>query len=444
MGTAMPIRFAGFDPPRRSAFALLIAFTPPAVLAQPPPPPDPDFLKREQAAPLAPRPTISGVEHTVIHYNKNTYCGHPREVLFQYFGGGEILLGHYHAPCRYEVYEDVRHVCYQARSVVFLQRSTDGGKTWPKENDSVAFEQTMPPDAKRAFLFPKDAAREAMDMFRPESALLFARTHFSPDHEGIPVCFSLRSADKGRTWERVPTVVANPRDERLGVIRHNTPVIRMPDGRTLLAPFQEMESVLSPKWEHGPVVLASVDQGVSWQYLSRPVEDRSGRGHFIYPNLLLLPDGELQFYTLHLSGDDEEVKGLKNALAVAVSKDGGKTWTAPVPIAGKGGGCWKNSGAKGNVYRSPYPIRLRDGRILLVFARRRMPGGIGGIVSADGGKTWSEEFVIRDDGAWWDLGYPVGCQLEDGRIFIAYYFNMQDGNKQGGTRYIAGTFFRLE
>ncbi len=148
-------------------------------------------------------------------------------------------------------------------------------------------------------------------------------------------------------------------------------------------------------------------------------------------------------------------------MCVATSRDGGKAWSKPLPISGKGGDCWKNPGEGGVdpaslsggrdagpptqdvIYRSPWPILLRDGRIFVVFARRFMPGGIGGIVSADGGETWSKEFVIRDDAKWWDLGYPVGCEFEDGRIFVAYYFNVQDGNGQGGTRHIAASTFRL-
>jgi hypothetical protein len=51
--------------------------------------------------------------------------------------------------------------------------------------------------------------------------------------------------------------------------------------------------------------------------------------------------------------------------------------------------------------------------------------------------------VIRDGAQWWDCGYPVGTQLTDGRIFVAYYMNKQDGNEQGATRFIAGSFFRL-
>jgi hypothetical protein len=34
-------------------------------------------------------------------------------------------------------------------------------------------------------------------------------------------------------------------------------------------------------------------------------------------------------------------------------------------------------------------------------------------------------------------------ELEDGRIFAAYYFLKKDGNGFGGARFIAGSFFRI-
>ena len=94
-------------------------------------------------------------------------------------------------------------------------------------------------------------------------------------------------------------------------------------------------------------------------------------------------------------------------------------------------------------YRSPWPVQLANGRILVLFARRRLPMGIGGVVSSDDGKTWSHEFVIRDDAVTSDLGYPVGVQLDDGKIFTGYYYTLPDGNEFGRTRFIAGSKFRL-
>ena len=83
------------------------------------------------------------------------------------------------------------------------------------------------------------------------------------------------------------------------------------------------------------------------------------------------------------------------------------------------------------------------GRIVVVFDRRCPPFGMGLIVSDDDGATWSAEAVIRADASDWDLGYPVATELDDGRIFTAYYYMEDDGNNFGGTRYVAGSHFRL-
>ena len=42
-----------------------------------------------------------------------------------------------------------------------------------------------------------------------------------------------------------------------------------------------------------------------------------------------------------------------------------------------------------------------------------------------------------------DIGYPQAVELEDGKIFTAYYYMVADGNNFGGSRFIGGSFFRL-
>jgi len=102
----------------------------------------------------------------------------------------------------------------------------------------------------------------------------------------------------------------------------------------------------------------------------------------------------------------------------------------------------------------------KSGRIVVVFGRRRPPYGIGGVVSDDEGETWRQEVVLRDDACCPDLGYPVMTELNDGRIFTAYYIAVSDsdGNipsiRQHGSfdnmaawsavRHVAGTSFRIE
>jgi hypothetical protein len=58
-------------------------------------------------------------------------------------------------------------------------------------------------------------------------------------------------------------------------------------------------------------------------------------------------------------------------------------------------------------------------------------------LSGDGGRTWGEEIVLRDDGGCWDLGYTRTVQRPDGKLVTMYYFN-DDPQRE---RYIAATIW---
>src|SRR5262249_37176712 len=79
-----------------------------------------------------------------------------------------------------------------------------------------------------------------------------------------------------------------------------------------------------------------------------------------------------------------------------------------------------STGERGN---PPALIRLRDGRLVLTYGYRSAPFGIRARISADAGKTWSDEIVLRDGGGAWDLGYTRSVQRPDGKIVTVYYFN---------------------
>ena len=42
-------------------------------------------------------------------------------------------------------------------------------------------------------------------------------------------------------------------------------------------------------------------------------------------------------------------------------------------------------------------------------------------LSRDDGKTWEHDFIIRDDGPHFDLGYPSTVELPGGELFTVYY-----------------------
>jgi hypothetical protein len=81
--------------------------------------------------------------------------------------------------------------------------------------------------------------------------------------------------------------------------------------------------------------------------------------------------------------------------------------------------------------------RLKEGRLVLTYGYRRPPFGIRARISDDDGRTWTPEFVLRDDGGSWDLGYPRTLMRPDGLLVTVYYFNT--GSKS--ERFVAATIW---
>ena len=228
-----------------------------------------------------------------------------------------------------------------------LQRSLDGGVTWPKQYDVVLYDETKSTADKKKFLYPIDPPRADYDMFQKDSVFFFGRTYLPELRGDVPVCFALRSVDRGKTWETVPTIVKHPAGDLVKLHKDCYPVVRMPDGKTLLA---AMSAGMSADNQRGVAIYESTDNGLHWKFKSRPAIDLSDTGQFTYTNLLLMPNGDLQAYFLHISkgtkAQNTPVDGLKDAICMATSHDGGTTWDDAAPIVGKYASCWKNPGER--------------------------------------------------------------------------------------------------
>ncbi|MXX27161.1 MAG: exo-alpha-sialidase [Caldilineaceae bacterium SB0668_bin_21] len=390
-----------------------------------------------------PAPALAEVEHSLVDYARDRYAGHPRQGGIFNFGGGEIAIIYNRAPCAYRYRSDVQHgpAGYHGRAQFVLARSFDNGATWDRANDVVIFDETAPVEARRAFLQQVETnpaiARQWIDLTAPDTAILFGRTHAGEGQLPALLCFAVRSPDRGRTWESVPTPVQPPLGHDM-VHKDGHPLVQMQDGTQLAAMTAGLPT-------GGVVLYGTDDNGLSWEPLARICDDPTGDGRPTYAGLLLLPSGRLQCYTLNIDG-------LRDAIQINYSDDGGYSWSQPEPIVRWGRSPWAMRSRErrstlsgiGKHYRSPWPMQLADGRIVVLFGRRKIPRGIGMIVSEDEGETWSEEQILRDDCPTTDLGYPVATEVEPGRIFTAYYFTMDDGNGMGGTRYVAGSTFLLK
>ena len=139
---------------------------------------------------------LKNVRHIKLCGSKQTYCGHPRQCGIYNFGGGKIAVVHHHAPSQYEVPNDVTHgyLGVHARSVRLLQRSLDGGETWPQENNVVIFDESAPIEERRERIFgTQDKPRKRMDMSRDGAIFNWVKSWVGPEDEAgapklIPLC----------------------------------------------------------------------------------------------------------------------------------------------------------------------------------------------------------------------------------------------------------------
>jgi len=227
--------------------------------------------------------------------------------------------------------------------------------------------------------------------------------NWAPQRGGFDLYYVL-SRDGGKTWSAKRPLNAGP------VGRTGSPygrIVLLKDGTALMSVYGEAD----PKYQ-GPGkpppgagrwivgVLRSRDDGETWGDFSLiSAADHNETA------LLPLADGRI-LAAMRTGG------GL---LDVCESSDGGRTWSAPVPVTGGPDRKWMEHPAD--------LVALSGKRVLMVVGRRHEPMGAMAIVSNDGGRTW--DYAGRRLLGWTsqnpDCGYPSAVRLRDGTIVCMYY-----------------------
>ena len=124
----------------------------------------------------------------------------PRQCGIFNFGRGEIAVLHNHALCGYQKLTDIQHDFggYHSRSTLLLQRSTDGGRTWPGEDEVEVWNEAAPVEDRRRFCCRHLLRLANRSIFlQPESIVTFPRTFLGPIKYGALRNDRLRSPVKG-------------------------------------------------------------------------------------------------------------------------------------------------------------------------------------------------------------------------------------------------------
>jgi hypothetical protein len=230
--------------------------------------------------------------------------------------------------------------------------------------------------------------------------------------------FLRRSDDGGETWsEAVRVPVSAP----------HGPIV-LHDGRLLYLGKTRYNERLHASDRRGDMqACASTDEGTSWHVLGTVPPPPGATGEmFIEAHAVeLLPSHRLIGLVRLQTGAVDHVdrqraapwRHLDFSLLQTESKDGGRTWTAMRPL-----------GVMGS---PPHLLRHSSGTLVCVYGYRQPPYGQRAIISDDGGRTWSQPWVVCDDGPDRDLGYPSSVELPDGSIFTVYYQKQSEREKPG-------------
>ncbi|MAE67778.1 MAG: hypothetical protein CMJ18_26280 [Phycisphaeraceae bacterium] len=236
------------------------------------------------------------------------------------------------------------------------------------------------------------------------------------------------STDKGLTWHITKHPLPEGLERLTGQCRHGN-AMTSTGVRLHVMAGRRKDSALSE-----PFFVRSDDEGRTWQFGSM-LDAAPQRIGFNETAVVATADDTIVALA-RAEPEDHSVRTRQELATSAetaylyqlVSRDAGRTWSAPVrtPILGF----------------PAHLLRLSDGTILCTYGYREAPMGIRACVSRDHGRTWDVDrtYILRADGQGkgMDLGYPESTELSDGSIFTIYYMNGADN-----ITHVAGTRWTL-
>lgn len=345
------------------------------------------------------------LKHVTVFREKGRFGGWPANHGI-WSWGNEILVGF---EAGYLEVKEVGHAIDYARPAVHsLARSLDGGETWTIETPPGL----RPPPGQQVARVPTGTDGKPTVPF--EGTIDFANPDFALTARMLDIHVGpsrfYYTKDRGHSWEGP---FAIPDFGQKGLAARTDYLVEAPRQLTMfLTAAKESDA------QQGRVIcVRTTDGGRTWRLVSFVGPEPPAGHKAIMPSSVRLDDRTIL-----------TAVRLKGSIDLYRSEDNGASWSfvgTPVPDTGAHNG------------NPPSLARLKDGRLALTYGYRSAPYGIRARLSADAGRSWGGEIVLRQDGGAWDLGYTRTVQRPDGMLVTVYYFN----DKPDGERYIAATIW---
>ncbi len=343
---------------------------------------------------------LQQVEHVDVCYEMGRFAGWPAN-HGMWSWGDEVVVGFTHGTLEPKVVPGHK-IAEDKPSYARQCRSLDGGRTWVFEAPPELAEQKA--EAKEF--------KGGLDFTDPELALRMEHVGL---HAGAKSYFYY-STDRCRTWNG-PYLIP---DMGLSGISARTDLVVLSKDEAILF----MACPKSDGYEGRACCAMIRDGGGSFEFLSYIGDEPPG--FTIMPASYRREDGSI--IAILREEDRFDNPNKKSRLSQFVSYDTGKTWVYDQMVT---------ESIKPN---PPALKQMKDGRLCLVYGHRDQPFGIRGRISADEGRSWSDEFILRTDGGNFDIGYPRLVVLPDGDLLTAYYYNTE----AQGERFISSTRFTIQ
>ncbi len=353
------------------------------------------------AAPEEPR-------HVKVYFEKGMFGGWPANHGI-WSWGDEILVGF--GMGYYKDQGLSHHIDREKPEIPMLARSLDGGDSWtledPGANGYLITEGGYLHGVTRpgVTIPPLRDSEGGIDFSHPDLALTIRTNSI---HAGTGRVFY--SYDRGRSWDgpfRLPNF------DSPGIAPRTDYIV---DGKDLCTLF--ITAAKSNGREGRPLCVRTIDGGKTWTRVSWIGPEPEAFS--IMPASVRLSETDI-LVTVRMRDET------KRWIGTYLSTDNGASWdylNEAVPDTGVG--------------NPPAMIKLLDGRICLIYGYRAEPYSIRATLSADGGRTWSDQITLRDDGASRDIGYVRAVQRPDGKVVAVYYFTDE---ASGPERYIGATIW---
>ena len=352
------------------------------------------------------------IENVMIYHEPGRFGGWPANHGI-WSWGDEILVG-FSAGYHKDLGPNRHNIDHDKPEEHLLARSKDGGKTWSIENPATQHVLVGTKGMRHGMVPPGATEPEPLDcpgdinFTHPDFAMT---CRMAGNHTGVSRFYY--SYDRGHTWKgpfRLP-LFGQP-----GIAARTDMIVDGPHDCMLF-----LTAAKHDNREGRPICARTVDGGKTWKFIANIGPEP--KGYAIMPSTARLSPQRL-LTTIRRAEENEKPQSWIEAWA---SSNNGASWSflgRPVPDTGEG--------------NPPHLLKLADGRVCLTYGHRAKPFGIFARISNDGGSTWSEPIVLRNDGGGRDIGYPRSVQRLDGKIVTVYYFW---DKTTGPERYIAATIW---